>query len=95
MGRTAASARNSSTERSVGRPRVATRMRASPQAKAGETATAPGAEMPRRIERDEVRRLAADGAHILDVLPRRAYQALHIAGAVNIPLGVVYCNDYT
>ena len=67
--------------------------------------------MPRQIDRDEVQRLATEGAPIVDVLPHRAFQELHIAGALNIPLGnldlaapdlarrdrpvVVYCNDYT
>jgi rhodanese-related sulfurtransferase len=43
--------------------------------------------MSRRVDRDEVRRLAAAGAHVVDVLPRRTYRDLHIAGALNIPLG--------
>ena len=66
---------------------------------------------PRQVDREEVRRLEAEGAQIVDVLPPRAYRQLHIAGATNIPLGrldreaaqtlardrpvVVYCNDYT
>jgi rhodanese-related sulfurtransferase len=41
----------------------------------------------RQIDRDEVRRLAAERAHVVDVLPRAAYRALHIAGALSIPLG--------
>jgi rhodanese-related sulfurtransferase len=41
----------------------------------------------RHIDRDEVRRLAAEGAHVVDVLPRGAYRELHIAGALSIPLG--------
>ena len=43
--------------------------------------------MSRRVDRDEVRRLADAGAHVVDVLPRRIYRDLHIAGALNIPLG--------
>jgi rhodanese-related sulfurtransferase len=43
--------------------------------------------MALRVDRDEVRRLAAAGSHIVDVLPRAAYRAWHIAGATNIPLG--------
>lgn len=31
--------------------------------------------------------MVAEGAHIVDVLPRRAYEELHVAGAINIPLG--------
>jgi len=68
-------------------------------------------DMSRQVDRDQVRRLAADGAQVVDVLPRGAYRESHIAGALNIPLGeldrkaaealardghpVVYCNDYT
>ena len=40
----------------------------------------------RTIDRDEVQRLAAAGAHVVDVLSRNAYRELHIAGALNIPL---------
>ena len=43
--------------------------------------------MTLRVDRDEVRRLAGAGSHVVDVLPRRAYRDLHIAGATNIPLG--------
>lgn len=42
--------------------------------------------MPSDIQRDEVRRLVAAGAQIVDVLPRAEYEAEHIAGAINIPL---------
>jgi rhodanese-related sulfurtransferase len=38
------------------------------------------------VDREDVRHLAAGGAQIVDVLPRRAFRQLHIAGAVNIPL---------
>jgi rhodanese-related sulfurtransferase len=40
-----------------------------------------------RVDRDDVRRLAAAGSHVVDVLPRAAYRALHIAGARSLPLG--------
>ncbi len=67
--------------------------------------------MPGRIERDEVRRLLSEeGAQLVEVLPRRQYEQLHIAGAVSLPLKeidaragsaldrhhpvIVYCNDY-
>jgi len=43
--------------------------------------------MARRVERDEVLRMVAQGAQIVDVLPRHAYRELHVAGAINIPLG--------
>ncbi len=42
--------------------------------------------MPRDIQRDEVQRLVAAGAQLVDVLPRAEYDAEHIAGAINIPL---------
>ncbi|MGH2614162.1 MAG: rhodanese-like domain-containing protein [Thermomicrobiales bacterium] len=65
--------------------------------------------MPREIQREEVRRLVAAGAQLVDVLPRAEYDAEHIAGALNIPLKelnretasrldlgrqvIVYCHD--
>lgn len=42
--------------------------------------------MPREIQRNEVRRMVAAGAQLVDVLPRAEYDAEHIAGAINIPL---------
>jgi rhodanese-related sulfurtransferase len=42
--------------------------------------------MPIDIQREEVRRLVATGAQLVDVLPRAEYDAEHIAGALNIPL---------
>jgi rhodanese-related sulfurtransferase len=45
--------------------------------------------MALRVDREEVRRLAADGAYVIDVLPSGAYRQLHIVGAVNIPLGTL------
>ncbi len=66
--------------------------------------------MPVSIERDEARRLHDEGAQLVDVLPAEEYGALHIAGAVNVPLRelderapreldsgrpvIVYCNDH-
>lgn len=64
--------------------------------------------MPRSASREEVRRLQAQGAQIVEVLPREEYEEAHVAGAVSIPLGeirsraheldpyravVTYCND--
>lgn len=63
----------------------------------------------KQIGRDEVRRLAAEGAQIVEVLPRTEYEHEHLEGAVSIPLKeleervgeldrsrpvVVYCNDF-
>jgi rhodanese-related sulfurtransferase len=66
--------------------------------------------MPTPIDRDGVRRLVAEGAQLVEVLPRRQYEEEHITGAINLPLKelnretarqlersrpvIVYCNDY-
>ena len=66
--------------------------------------------MPKDIDREEVRRLTAEGAQILEVLPEREYAEEHLPGAINIPLKelnresvsrldratpiVTYCWDY-
>jgi rhodanese-related sulfurtransferase len=66
--------------------------------------------MPTPIGRDEVKRLLAEGAQLVEVLPTEDYEREHIAGAVNIPIKeldergpaeldrarpvIVYCNDY-
>ncbi len=42
--------------------------------------------MPSDIQREEVQRLVAAGAQLVDVLPRAEYETEHIAGAINIPL---------
>ncbi len=65
--------------------------------------------MPTDIDRNEVRRLVASGAQLVEVLPAREYEEEHIAGAINIPLKtldrqttaqlrrdqpvIVYCHD--
>ena len=62
------------------------------------------------IGRDDVRRMVAQGAQIVDVLPETAYGNEHIAGAISLPLTkldastverldrerpvIVYCFDY-
>jgi rhodanese-related sulfurtransferase len=38
------------------------------------------------ISRDEVRRLQAEGAQVVEVLPRAEYEWKHVAGALNLPL---------
>ncbi len=66
--------------------------------------------MPKTIFRDEVRRLLAEGAQVVDVLPSKEYAESHLPGAINIPLKeldretagrlrrdgpvIVYCHDY-
>jgi rhodanese-related sulfurtransferase len=64
--------------------------------------------MAREIDREEVRKLLAAGAQLVDVLPRPQYEQEHIAGAISIPLArladeanrlqregatIVYCYD--
>jgi len=61
------------------------------------------------VDRDEVRRLLADGAQLVEVLPEEEFQEEHLPGAINIPLKelgdrafeldrsrpvIVYCHDY-
>lgn len=66
--------------------------------------------MPARIELDQLQRLRAAGAQVVEVLPEREYTDAHLPGAINIPLKaidadaaaqldraravVVYCHDY-
>ena len=42
--------------------------------------------MPRQIDRDGVRRLAAQGAQLVEVLPASEYAEDHLPGAINLPL---------
>ena len=42
--------------------------------------------MPVRITREDVQRMTAEGALLVDTLPEGEYAEEHIAGAVNIPL---------
>ncbi|TMC15233.1 MAG: hypothetical protein E6J29_00585 [Chloroflexi bacterium] len=65
--------------------------------------------MPRSISREEVLRLHAQGAQVIEVLAPEEYRQAHIAGAISIPLEeirvrareldpsrtvVTYCNDF-
>jgi rhodanese-related sulfurtransferase len=65
--------------------------------------------VPTSIDRDEVRRLLAEGVQLVEVMPSEDFEAVHIAGAVNIPLKelaeraheldrsrtvITYCNDF-
>jgi len=66
--------------------------------------------VPARIEIDQLERLLADGAQLVEVLPADEYREQHLPGAINIPLKqldaastagldnanpvVVYCWDY-
>jgi rhodanese-related sulfurtransferase len=49
--------------------------------------TLPQAGLPDEISRDELHRRLGDASLIVvDVLPNEAYNAEHIAGAINLPL---------
>jgi rhodanese-related sulfurtransferase len=66
--------------------------------------------VPKYVHRDDVRRMAEEGAQIVDVLLREEYEENHLPGAINIPLKelnretagqlrrdvpvIVYCHDY-
>lgn len=41
--------------------------------------------MFKNASREQVRRLAAEGAQLVEVLERRQYQLAHLPGAVHIP----------
>ncbi|MGH2527113.1 MAG: rhodanese-like domain-containing protein [Actinomycetota bacterium] len=65
--------------------------------------------MPSEIDREDVQRLVAGGAQLVEVLPTSEYREDHLPGAINIPLAriaaqakeildpgrpvVVYCAD--
>jgi len=42
--------------------------------------------VPRDIDREEVQRLAREGAQLVEVLPREEYDEWHLPGAVHIAL---------
>ena len=66
--------------------------------------------MPSPIDREEVRRLVAAGAQLVEVLPPAEFEEEHLPGAINIALKeldrettrqlergrpvIVYCHDY-
>ncbi len=66
--------------------------------------------MPTPVDRDQVQRLLAEGAQLVEVLPEAEYEDEHLPGAINIPLKtldaegvrrlernrpvIVYCYDY-
>jgi rhodanese-related sulfurtransferase len=66
--------------------------------------------VPTFIDRDEVRRLLAREAQLVEALPKEEYEDEHLPGAINIPLKtltaetaapldrhrpvITYCNDY-
>jgi rhodanese-related sulfurtransferase len=42
--------------------------------------------MPKEIRREEVRKLIAEGAQLVEVLPSPEYEEDHIPGAIHLPL---------
>jgi rhodanese-related sulfurtransferase len=42
--------------------------------------------MPQAIDIDEIRQLLADGAQLVELLPREEFEEEHLPGATNIPL---------
>ncbi len=66
--------------------------------------------MPNPIDRDDVQRLVAAGAQLVEVLPAAEFEEEHLPNAINIPLKeldreatrqlkrgrpvIVYCHDY-
>ena len=42
--------------------------------------------MPKEIQRDEVRKLVAAGAQLVEVLPSPEYEEDHLPGAIHLPL---------
>jgi rhodanese-related sulfurtransferase len=66
--------------------------------------------MPIDINRNDVKRLIANGTQLVEVLPAEEYHEAHLPGATNIPLKkldrqsvkqidpthpvIVYCNDF-
>jgi rhodanese-related sulfurtransferase len=66
--------------------------------------------MAEPVTQDQVRELMAEGAKLVEVLPREEYEQEHLVGAVNIPLKqltpdtvaslvktrpvIVYCHDF-
>lgn len=45
--------------------------------------------MPTKVDREVVRRMVSEGAQLVEVLPAKQYEAEHIEGALNIPLGTI------
>jgi rhodanese-related sulfurtransferase len=42
--------------------------------------------MPTYIEREDVRRLVAEGAQLVEVLPKAEFDEQHLPGAIHLPL---------
>ncbi len=44
------------------------------------------ADVPKDASRKDIERLLAEGAQLVEVLPREEYEEEHLAGAINLPL---------
>jgi rhodanese-related sulfurtransferase len=42
--------------------------------------------MPQDIDREQVRKLIADGAQLVEVLPAKEFEEDHLPGAISLPL---------
>ena len=42
--------------------------------------------MPKEIRREEVRKIVAEGAQLVEVLPSPEYEEEHLPGAIHVPL---------
>jgi rhodanese-related sulfurtransferase len=42
--------------------------------------------MPKEIDREELRRMVAAGAQLVEVLPAEEYEEDHLPGAISIPI---------
>ncbi len=45
------------------------------------------------IDAQDVQRMVAEGAHLIEVLPQREYGEEHLPGAINIPLKMLNRGD--
>jgi rhodanese-related sulfurtransferase len=45
--------------------------------------------MPASIGREDVQRLVAEGAALVETLPKESYEKQHLPGAINLPLRAI------
>jgi rhodanese-related sulfurtransferase len=45
--------------------------------------------MPTHIGREDVQRLVAEGAQLVEVLPKDAFDERHLPGAIHVPLRMI------
>ena len=48
--------------------------------------SAEGRDMPTHIGREDVQRLVAEGAQLVEVLPKEEFDEQHLPGAIHLPL---------